>query len=141
MSRDGWTFRWNSHVFAAPGYVIAHVNRHGSTGFGEKFAQSILNEWGDKPFEDIMKSTDYLLKKLSNVDPKRVAATGASYGGWRHSFSGGLRPAGPPIAVARLPSGCAPLRRLTSLRSFAKPEGLRPRPADSQSIGRVLSSG
>jgi dipeptidyl aminopeptidase/acylaminoacyl peptidase len=82
MSRNGWTFRWNSHVFAAPGYVLAHVNRHGSTGFGEKFAQSILNEWGDKPFEDIMKATDYLLKKLPNLDPKRVAATGGSYGGY-----------------------------------------------------------
>jgi dipeptidyl aminopeptidase/acylaminoacyl peptidase len=82
MSRDGWTYRWNSHAFAAPGYVVAHVNRHGSTGFGEKFAQSILNEWGDKPFEDIMKGTDYLLKKLPNLDPKRVAATGASYGGY-----------------------------------------------------------
>lgn len=82
MSRDGWTYRWNSHVFAAPGFVIAHVNRHGSTGFGEKFAQSILNEWGDKPFEDIMKVTDFLLKKLPNLDPKRVAATGASYGGY-----------------------------------------------------------
>ncbi len=82
MSRDGWTYRWNSHVFAAPGYVVAHVNRHGSTGFGEKFAQSILNEWGDKPLEDIMKATDYLLKKLPNLDPKRVAATGASYGGY-----------------------------------------------------------
>lgn len=82
MSRDGWTYRWNSHVFAAPGYVVAHVNRHGSTGFGEKFAQSILNEWGDKPFEDVMKATDFLLKKLPNLDPKRVAATGASYGGY-----------------------------------------------------------
>jgi dipeptidyl aminopeptidase/acylaminoacyl peptidase len=82
MSRDGWTYRWNSHVFAAPGYVIAHVNRHGSTGFGEKFAQSILNEWGDKPFEDIMKSTDFLLKRMPNLDPKRVAATGGSYGGY-----------------------------------------------------------
>jgi len=82
MSRDGWTYRWNSHVFAAPGYVVAHVNRHGSTGFGEKFAQSILNEWGDKPFEDIMKATDFLLQKLPNLDPKRVAATGASYGGY-----------------------------------------------------------
>lgn len=82
MSRDGWTYRWNSHAFAAPGYVIAHVNRHGSTGFGEKFAQSILNEWGDKPFEDIMKATDFLLKKLPHLDPERMAATGASYGGY-----------------------------------------------------------
>ncbi len=82
MSRDAWSYRWNSHVFAAPGCVVAHVNRHGSTGFGESFAQSILNEWGDKPFEDIMKSTDFLLQKFPNLDSKRMAATGASYGGF-----------------------------------------------------------
>ena len=82
MSRDAWSYRWNSHVFAAPGCVVAHVNRHGSTGFGESFAQSILNAWGDKPFEDIMKSTDFLLQKLPNLDSKRMAATGASYGGF-----------------------------------------------------------
>lgn len=82
MARDDWHYRWNAHAIAAPGYVVAQVNRHGSTGFGEKFARSILNEWGDKPFEDIMKSTDYLLKQLPNLDPKRMAATGASYGGY-----------------------------------------------------------
>ena len=49
MVRDSWSYRWNAHVFAAPGYVVTWVNRHGSTGFGEKFAQSILNEWGEKP--------------------------------------------------------------------------------------------
>ncbi len=82
MSRNTWHYRWNAHAFAAPGYVVACVNRHGSTGFGEKFAQSILNEWGEKPFEDIMKSTDFLLAKLPNIDSKRMAATGASYGGY-----------------------------------------------------------
>jgi dipeptidyl aminopeptidase/acylaminoacyl peptidase len=82
MARDNWHYRWNAHLIAAPGYVVAQVNRHGSTGFGEKFARSILNEWGDKPFVDIMKSTDYLLQKLPNLDPNRLAATGASYGGY-----------------------------------------------------------
>ena len=82
MSRNTWHYRWNPHAFAAPGYIVACVNRHGSTGFGEKFAQSILNEWGEKPFEDIMKSTDFLLAKLPNIDSKRMAATGASYGGY-----------------------------------------------------------
>jgi dipeptidyl aminopeptidase/acylaminoacyl peptidase len=82
MSRDGWTYRWNAHAFAAPGYVVTWINRHGSTGFGEKFSQSILNAWGDKPFTDIMQGTDYLLRKLPNLDPKRLAAAGASYGGY-----------------------------------------------------------
>lgn len=82
MSRDAWNFRWNSHLLAASGCVLAHVNRHGSTGFGEAFAQSIVNAWGEQPFEDIMKATDFLLAKLPNLDPERLAAIGASYGGY-----------------------------------------------------------
>ncbi|HVU18826.1 MAG TPA: S9 family peptidase [Candidatus Didemnitutus sp.] len=82
MCRDSWSYRWNTHVFAAPGYVVTWVNRHGSTGFGQKFSQSILNQWGDMPFEDIMRSTDFLLKKLPNLDAKHLAAAGGSYGGY-----------------------------------------------------------
>jgi len=37
---------------------------------------------GDKPFDDIMKATDHLLETMPNLDPKRIAATGASYGGY-----------------------------------------------------------
>lgn len=82
MSRDAWNYRWNSHALAAPGFVLAHVNRHGSTGFGQAFAQSIVNAWGDAPTEDILKSTDILLQRIPNIDPNRVAAAGASYGGY-----------------------------------------------------------
>ena len=82
MNRDSWSYRWNTQVFAAPGYIVTWVNRHGSTGFGEEFSRSIVNQWGDMPFEDIMKATDHLLAKLPNIDPKRMAAAGASYGGY-----------------------------------------------------------
>lgn len=89
MNRDSWSYRWNTHVFAAPGYIVTWVNRHGSTGFGEKFCQSILNEWGDKPLDDILKSTDYLLKRFPNIDPKRIAAAGGSYGGYMAAWIAG----------------------------------------------------
>ncbi|HET7537071.1 MAG TPA: S9 family peptidase, partial [Candidatus Didemnitutus sp.] len=82
MNRDSWSYRWNTQCFAAPGNLVTWVNRHGSTGFGEKFSRSIVNQWGDMPFEDIMKSTDYLLHRFPNIDPKRMAAAGASYGGY-----------------------------------------------------------
>jgi dipeptidyl aminopeptidase/acylaminoacyl peptidase len=82
MNRDSWSYRWNTHVLASPGYVVTWVNRHGSTGFGEKFARSILNQWGDMPFEDIMKSTDHLLARFPNIDKNKVCAAGASYGGY-----------------------------------------------------------
>lgn len=82
MNGDSWSYRWNTQVFAAAGWVVTWVNRHGSTGFGEKYSQSILNEWGDKPLIDVMKSTDYLLQRFPNIDPDRLAAAGASYGGY-----------------------------------------------------------
>jgi dipeptidyl aminopeptidase/acylaminoacyl peptidase len=92
MVGDIWQPRWNAQVFVAPtaaaldGYVATWVNRHGSTGFGEKFVQSIDGAWGEKPYEDIMKATDYLLAKHSFLDPNRTAALGASYGGYMASW-------------------------------------------------------
>jgi dipeptidyl aminopeptidase/acylaminoacyl peptidase len=82
MNRDSWSYRWNTQVFAAAGWIVTWVNRHGSTGFGEKFSQSILNEWGDKPLVDVMNSTDHLMQRFPSIDGEKLAAAGASYGGY-----------------------------------------------------------
>lgn len=75
-------YRWNGQLFASMGYVAAIVNFHGSTGFGEEFAESIVGAHGDKPFTDIMKATDFLLNKYSFLDGNKLAAAGGSYGGY-----------------------------------------------------------
>lgn len=82
MIGDLWQPRWNAQVFVTPGYVATWINRHGSTGFGEKFLASISGGWGDKPYEDIMKGTDHVLAKFPFLDANRTAALGASYGGY-----------------------------------------------------------
>lgn len=82
MIGDMWQPRWNAQVFTAPGYVATWVNRHGSTGFGEKYVTSIDGAWGEKPYEDIMRATDFLLGKYTFLDASRTAALGASYGGY-----------------------------------------------------------
>jgi len=89
MVRDSWSYRWNAHVFAATGAVVNWVNRHGSTGFGDTYARSIINAWGVKPLEDILRSTDHLLARYANIDPKRMAAAGASYGGYMAAWAQG----------------------------------------------------
>jgi dipeptidyl aminopeptidase/acylaminoacyl peptidase len=89
MVRDSWSYRWNGHVFAAPGYVVTWINRHGSTGFGEQFAMSILNEWGRRPLEDMHKGLDFLLARHPNLDGGRMAAAGASYGGYMAAWVAG----------------------------------------------------
>jgi dipeptidyl aminopeptidase/acylaminoacyl peptidase len=78
---DAFSFRWHPHAFAAPGYVVAMVNFHGSSSFGQAFVESILGAHPDKPFTDVMRATDVLIAE-GYVDETRMAAAGGSYGGF-----------------------------------------------------------
>jgi dipeptidyl aminopeptidase/acylaminoacyl peptidase len=89
MVRDAFGYRWNHHVFASPGYIVSWVNRHGSTGFGEKYTRSINGHWGEKPLEDILLANAYLFDKVPAIDRNHVAAAGASYGGYLASWMEG----------------------------------------------------
>jgi dipeptidyl aminopeptidase/acylaminoacyl peptidase len=79
---NSWTYRWNAELFAASGYVVVMINFHGSTGYGQKFCDSISGDWGGKPYVDLMKGLDYLEKTYPFIDKNCVAALGASYGGY-----------------------------------------------------------
>jgi len=74
-------YRWNLQLFAAAGYVVIAPNFHGSSGFGLKFMDSIKGQWGGAPYEDQMKAVDTALT-WPYVDTTRIAAAGASYGGY-----------------------------------------------------------
>ncbi|ACB35418.1 peptidase S9 prolyl oligopeptidase active site domain protein [Leptothrix cholodnii SP-6] len=78
---DNWHWRWNQHVFAAAGYVVACVNFHGSSGFGYAFLDSITHRWGALELQDIEAASDWLLAQPW-ADPQRVYAAGGSYGGF-----------------------------------------------------------
>jgi dipeptidyl aminopeptidase/acylaminoacyl peptidase len=78
---DAWHYRWNPQVWAAQGYVVALPNPRGSTGFGQKYVDEISGDWGGKCYEDLMKGVDYL-EKLPYIDKDRIAAAGASFGGY-----------------------------------------------------------
>jgi dipeptidyl aminopeptidase/acylaminoacyl peptidase len=90
---DDFHYRWNSQMFASPGYVVAMINPHGSTGYGDAFERQISGDWGGAAFEDVLKSVDFL-KTLPFIDGTRVAAAGASYGGymidWLEGHTNGL---------------------------------------------------
>lgn len=78
---DSWSTRWNPQVWAAQGYVIAMPNPRGSTGFGQKFTDEISRDWGGKVFDDLMACLAHL-EKQPYIDASRMAAAGASYGGY-----------------------------------------------------------
>jgi dipeptidyl aminopeptidase/acylaminoacyl peptidase len=79
---NDWSYRWNPGLFAANGYVVVMINFHGSTGYGQKFTDSISGDWGGKPYVDLMKGLDYVEKTYPFIDKNREAALGASYGGY-----------------------------------------------------------
>jgi dipeptidyl aminopeptidase/acylaminoacyl peptidase len=82
MWSNGWSYRWNPQVFSAPGYVTLMINRRGSTGYGQKFTDEITNDWGGKPYMDVMKGIDAATAKFPFIDKTKMAAAGGSYGGY-----------------------------------------------------------
>ncbi len=82
MFSNAWGYRWNAQVFSAAGYVSLMINRRGSTGYGQKFTDEIINDWGGKAYVDVMNGVDYVLKKYPYTDGTRMAAVGGSYGGY-----------------------------------------------------------
>ncbi|KAI9645452.1 hypothetical protein NHQ30_006191 [Ciborinia camelliae] len=79
---DQWSTRWNMAVYAEQGYIVVAFNPTGSTGFGQDLTDGIQNQWGGRPYNDLVKGWEYIEKNLPYVDTDRAIALGASYGGY-----------------------------------------------------------
>jgi dipeptidyl aminopeptidase/acylaminoacyl peptidase len=78
---DSFSARWNAQIFAGWGYVTAWHNFHGSSGFGQAFADSINPDVGDLPYRDTILASDYFARQ-EWIDEARMAAGGGSFGGY-----------------------------------------------------------
>jgi dipeptidyl aminopeptidase/acylaminoacyl peptidase len=90
-ARDSIGFDWMAQFFANRGYAVLQPNYRGSWGYGRKFTQAGLHQWGLKMEDDL---TDGVTKLVSDgfVDPKRVCIVGASYGGYAALAGAALTP-------------------------------------------------
>jgi dipeptidyl aminopeptidase/acylaminoacyl peptidase len=79
---EGWSTRWNPAIFAEQGYVVVTPNPTGSTGYGMALQNGIQNQWGGRPYIDLVKGFEYIESNLPYVDTTRAVALGASYGGY-----------------------------------------------------------
>jgi dipeptidyl aminopeptidase/acylaminoacyl peptidase len=86
---DGWSYRWNPQSYAGQGYAVVMIDFHGSTGYGQAFTDAINQHWGDRPLEDLQKGLAFALGKYPYLDGGRVAALGASYGGYMVNWIAG----------------------------------------------------
>lgn len=63
------------------GYAVVQVNYRGSSGYGKAFMNAAQGEFAGKMHSDLTDAVDALVAQ-GVVDPKRVAISGASYGGY-----------------------------------------------------------
>ena len=86
---NGWSNRWNPQTYAGQGYAVVMIDFHGSTGYGQDFTDSISQDWGGKPLEDLQKGWAAAQKKYAFLDGKNACALGASYGGYMVNWIAG----------------------------------------------------
>jgi dipeptidyl aminopeptidase/acylaminoacyl peptidase len=78
---DNFHYRWNPQFYAGAGYVTVAIDFRGSTTYGQAFTDAIRANWGPGPYSDLMAGLKHVLANHDYVDPKRMCALGASYGG------------------------------------------------------------
>ncbi len=74
-----------TQLFTANGYAVLYPNPRGSTGYGQKYAQAIFADWGNKDFQDDMAMVDYAVQQ-GIADPEKLGVGGWSYGGISTNF-------------------------------------------------------
>jgi len=82
---DSFHWRWNAQVFSGWGYVTAWHNFHGSSGFGQDFADSINPDRATLPYQDTMAAARWFAGQPW-IDGERLSAGGGSYGGYLASL-------------------------------------------------------
>jgi dipeptidyl aminopeptidase/acylaminoacyl peptidase len=86
---QNWSFRWNFQMMAAKGYIVIAPNRRGNSGFGQAWKEEISGDYGGLNIQDYLDATDAMAKEPF-VDAERLAAVGASYGGFSVFYLAGM---------------------------------------------------
>jgi dipeptidyl aminopeptidase/acylaminoacyl peptidase len=80
--RDEWGFDPEFQLLANRGYAVLKVNFRGSTGFGKAFLNAGNGGWGTGAMQhDLTDAVQWAIRE-GIADPKRIAISGASYGGY-----------------------------------------------------------
>jgi dipeptidyl aminopeptidase/acylaminoacyl peptidase len=83
MWGPGESSMWHEfQYYCAKGYAVVYSNPRGSGGYGEKFMQANVNDWGNGPMSDVLTALDKSAQEFSWIDTSRLAITGGSYAGY-----------------------------------------------------------
>lgn len=78
----GESFFHEMQALSAKGYGVIMINPRGSNTYGQNFVKSILGDYGNHDFDDLMMGVDYILETHPEVDADQLYVSGGSYGGF-----------------------------------------------------------
>lgn len=78
----GHGFSERLQLLAGRGLAVLIANPRGSTGYGQKFGDGTLDDWGGGDYQDLMAILDQTLSEYSWIDTTRLGVGGWSYGGY-----------------------------------------------------------
>jgi dipeptidyl aminopeptidase/acylaminoacyl peptidase len=81
VSAYGETFFHEFQLLAGAGFGVFYCNPHGSSSCGQRFQVSIMGDWGNLDYQDVMAGTDRVIEEPW-VDANRLGVAGGSYGGF-----------------------------------------------------------
>jgi dipeptidyl aminopeptidase/acylaminoacyl peptidase len=127
-ARDEWGYNGWTQFLANRGYVVLQPNFRGSTGYGKKFLNLGNKQWGTGTMQHDLSDAAKWLVDQGISDPRRLAISGGSYGGYATlagvAFTPDLYAAavdlvGPSSIITLLhsiPPYWAPLKKIFSVR-------------------------
>jgi dipeptidyl aminopeptidase/acylaminoacyl peptidase len=126
--RDSWGYHPIAQFLANRGYAVLMPNFRGSDGFGKKFLNAGNKQWGTGGMQhDITDGVQYLIRE-GIADPKKIAISGGSYGGYAtlaglaftpDLYAAGFDVVGPSNIITLLksiPPYWAPIKKIFSVR-------------------------
>lgn len=78
----GYAFSDRFQLLSTHGYGIVFINPRGSSGYGQRFSDGTINNWGGGDYRDLMIGLDSAIARNAWMDTTRLGVTGGSYGGF-----------------------------------------------------------
>ncbi len=78
----GYSITGTNQLYAEAGFGVLSINPRGSTGYGQRFADGTINNWGGGDYQDLMAGVDFATANNDWIDADRLGVIGGSYGGY-----------------------------------------------------------
>lgn len=81
-SMHGNSFSPSFQMCCDRGYAVLYLNPRGSAGYGQRFSDGCVQDWGGGDYKDLIAGLDHVLAAHPEIDRNRLFVTGGSYGGY-----------------------------------------------------------